>query len=370
MELSQLSDRYGNFYAPAFAVRLGRDDLTRDLLVAVSQVEVDMVLGAAARFSFTVVNSYSIKAHAFLTGRDAQLLDILKFGAEVTISMGYGDAKSVPLMASGVITEITTNFPEAGLPELVIAGYDHGFPLTQGKNARTWTKSLDSDAAHEIASYHNLNADIARTEERHPQIEQNQETDFEFLKKLADRNHFELFVDEKKTLHFHKPNDTATAVVRLVWGEGLLSFKPEANLAGQVASVEVYGWDPKKKEKIVGIARAGEESGKEAKGKSGGEQQKGAVKAPDKQPVLRIRQPVFTQAEAKKRAEAALNEVAKKFLTGEAEAIGLPEIRPDRNVAFDNLGTPFSKTYYVQQATHKIDSNGYRTRLKVKETAL
>lgn len=370
MELSQLSDRYGNFYAPAFAVRLGRDDLTRDLLLPVSQVEVDLVLGAAARFSFTVVNSYSIKAHAFLTGRGVKVLDLLKFGAEVTISMGYGDTKTVPLMASGLITEITTNFPESGLPELAIAGYDHAFPLTIGKNARTWTKSLDSEAAQEIASFHNLNANIERTEERHPQIEQNQESDFEFLKKLAERNHFELFVDEKKTLHFRKPDDTATAVVRLVWGEGLLTFKPEANLAGQIARVEVYGWDPKKKEKIVGIARAGEESGKEANGKSAGDQLKAFIKDPGKQPVLRLRQPVFSQAEAEKRANAALNERAKQFLTGEAEAIGLPEIRPDHNVAFDNLGTPFSKTYYVQQATHKIDSNGYRTRFKVKETTL
>jgi len=370
MELSQLSDRYGNFYAPAFAVRLGSDDVTRDLLLPVSQVEIDLVLGAAARFSFTVVNSYSIKAHTFVTGRGAKVLDTLKFGAEVSISMGYGDARTVPLMASGLITEITTSFPESGLPELAVAGYDHGFPLTIGKNARTWTKSLDSDAAQEIASFHNLDAQIVRTEERHPQIEQNQESDWEFLKKLAERNHFELFVDEKKTLHFGKPNDTATAVVRLVWGEGLLSFKPEANLAGQIAAVEVYGWDPNKKEKIVGIARAGEESGKEGKGKSAGEQLKAFVKDPDKQPVLRLRQPVFSQAEAEKRANAALNERAKQFLTGEAEAIGLPEIRPDRNVQFDNLGAPFSKTYYIQQATHKIDSNGYRTRFKVKETAL
>ena len=50
--------------------------------------------------------------------------------------------------------------------------------------------------------------------------------------------------------------------------------------------------------------------------------------------------------------------------------MGLPQYWPQRNVEIDNLGAPFSKTYYVQQATHKIDSNGYRTRFKVKETAL
>lgn len=370
MDLSALSNKYGNFYAPAFAVRLGRDDMTRDLLLAVSQVEIDLVLGAAARFSFIIVNCYDIKSHSFVTGRGRKVLDLLKFGAEVSIAMGYGDARTVPLMVSGLITEIATSFPESGSPELAVSGYDHAFPLTMGKNARTWKKALDSEAAEEIASFHNLNSNIQRTQERHPQIEQNQESDFEFLKKLADRNHYELFVDEKRTLHFRKPNDTASAVVKLLWGQGLISFKPEANLAGQISKVEVYGWDPKKKEKIVGTATAGEESGKDAKGRSAGEQLRSFIKDPSKQPVLRLRQPVFSRAEAEKRANAALNERAKQFLTGDAEAIGLPEIRPDTNVQFDNLGVPFSKTYYVQQSTHKIDGNGYRTRFKVKETAL
>src|SRR6478752_4119109 len=253
MELATLSEKYGNFYVPAFSVRVGRRDLIRDQWLAVSQVEVNLLLGASARFSFTVVNSYNFKDRTFQTGRGQKVLELLRFGAEVEICMGYGDAKSVPLIASGVITEITTNFPEAGSPELAIAGYDHAFPLTIGKNARTWTKALDSDAVHEITSFHNLNASIETTKEQHAQIEQNQESDFEFLKKLADRNHFEMYVDEHRTLHFRKPNYTATAVVRLAWGEGLLSFKPEANLAGQISKVEVYGWDPKKKEKIVGV---------------------------------------------------------------------------------------------------------------------
>ncbi|MGH8240563.1 MAG: phage late control D family protein, partial [Steroidobacteraceae bacterium] len=234
----------------------------------------------------------------------------------------------------------------------------------------TWTKARDSDAVHEIASFHNLNAQVEATKEQHAQIEQNNESDFEFLKKLADRNHFELFVDEQRTLHFHKPSDKSDAVVRLAWGEGLLSFKPEANLAGQIAKVEVRGWNPKTKEAIVGTATAGEESGLDGQSKSAGSRLKGFVKDSSKQPTLRLRQPVFTQSEANARAKAALNERAKQFLTGDAEALGLPEIRPDRNVQLDNLGALFSKVYYVQQATHKVDGNGYRTRFKVKETAL
>ncbi len=245
MELATLSKKYGEFYAPAFSVRVAARDLIRDELVAVTQVETELVLGGAGRFSFTIVNAYNIGRRAFFTGRGKNLLELLAFGAEVDVYMGYGDARSMPRIASGVITEMTTNFPESGTPELSVAGYDHAFPLTVGKNSRTWTKSRDSDAAHEIASFHNLNAKIEATTQQHNQIEQNNESDFEFLKKLADRNHFEIFVDEQRTLQFHKPSDKADAVVRLAWGEGLLSFKPEANLAGQITKVEVRGWNPK-----------------------------------------------------------------------------------------------------------------------------
>lgn len=368
MELSALAETYGDFYAPSYSVRLGADDLVRDLLIAVSQVEVDLVLGAASRFTFTVSNSYDHEMRAFRTGHGDELLGLLNFGAEMEVCLGYGDARSTPLVVSGMITEITTSFPDGGSPELSISGYDHGFPLTIGKNTRTWTDASDSDAAHKIASFNNLAAVIESTKEKHAQIEQKEESDWEFLKKLADRNHFELYVDERRRLHFAPPNDKADAIVRLKYGEGLLSFKPEANLAGQIARVEVYSWDPKTKKQIVGRASAGEESG--LSGKSAGQHLNAFVRDPSKRPTLRLRQPVFTQAEADARAKAALNERAKQFLTGEGEAVGLPEVRPDRNVHLDNLGVPFSKVYYIQNATHKIDSNGYRTRFKVKETGL
>lgn len=370
MELATLSRTYGNFYAPALAVRLRGSDLVRDLLLAVSQVEVDLVLGGAARFSFTVIDAYDIESRSFKTGRGRDALELLAFGADVDICIGYGDARAVPVLLQGMITEIGTSFPDAGSPELVVSGYDHAFPLTLGKNTRTWSQRSDSEVVQTIASLGNLGADVAPTPENHAQIEQNQQSDFELMQKLAGNNHFELFVDATSTLHFHKPGDKASATVRLAWGAGLLSFKPEANLASQVSRVEVYGWDIRQKKAIVGTAQAGGESGLRAGAKSAGQRLGAFVRDPAKQPVLRLRQPVFTQAEANQRAQATLNERAKQFLTGEAEAIGLPEIRPDRTVFLDGLGKPFSMTYYVQQATHRVDANGYRTRFKVKEPGL
>lgn len=368
--LTDLSEEYRDFYAPRYVVRVGKQDLLREVEVAVTQVEVDLVLGKASRFSFTIIDSYSHEYRTFKTGKGGDLLKLLDFGAEVEISMGYGDGRSTPLAICGTIMEITTNFPEGGSPELSVAGFDHGHALTMGKRSYTWKDARDSDAVHKIASFNNLTAAVETTKLTHKIIEQNQEDDWGFLEKLAGRQpeKFEVYVDAFKTLHFAPPNRKSEPVVQLDYGRGLLSFKPEANLASQVSKVEVYGWDTKAKKPIVGVASAGEESG--PNGTSGSQILKSFVRDPAKQPTLRLRQPVFSKAEADQRAKAALNERAKEFVTGDGESIGLPEVRPDRNILLANLGVPFSKIYYVQQATHKIDANGYRTRFKVEERRL
>jgi len=369
VDLAALSKVHGDFYAPAFSVRVGGGDLIQRYNIGVTQAEADLSLGAAGRFTFTVVNAYSIEKHAFVTGSGRDLFEVLTFGAEVEIRMGYGDLAETERIITGIVTEMTTSFPDQGTPELSIAGYDHGFLMTTGKNTRSWKQRRDSEAVLEIAGFHNLTPDIEPTKEQHPQIEQSQESDFEFLKKLAERNHYEFYVRDR-TLRFGKPRDKGDGQVKLQWGAGLISFRPQANLAGQIAGVEVHGWDPKQKKPIVGKALAGDESGRDTGRNSAGDRLKTIAKDANRQPLLRIRQPVFTQAEADSRAKAALSQRAKQFLTAEGESIGLPEIRPDMNVTLDNLGTPFSKTYYVQQTTHRVDGSGYRTKFKVKETTL
>lgn len=365
-QLATLAKDYGDFYAPSYAVRLGQRDVMRDLLIPMSQVEVDLKLGGASRFQFTVPDCYDRERGLFRTGGGKSVLELLPLGARIEVRMGYGSA--LRTMVHGVITEIGTSFPEDGSPELSFSGYDNGFTLTLGRNSDSFKESRDSAAVEEIAKRNNLRADVQRTEARNDQIEQNNESDWAFLEKLAKRNHFEVFVDEKETLHFRKPDDDATAVIELIYGEGLLSFRPTANLAGQTSAVEVYGWDHKTKKAIVGKASAGQESG--LSGKSAGQILDTFVHDPSRRPTLRLRQPVFTQAEANQRARAAQNERAKEFLTGEGETIGLPELRPNRSVKLSKLGELFSKPYYIQQATHTISASGYRTRFTVGEPGL
>lgn len=368
MRLVEYSRKYQDFYAPTFSIQISGRDIARDWKVAVSQLEVDLMLGAASRFSFAITNAFEHEERSFKSGLGQDLLSQLEFGTSVDILMGYGDSKSTPLVMQGIITEIGTSFPDGDTPVLSISGYDRSFPLTIGKNSRIWSDRKESFAAKDIASFHNLRSTVEETKLVHQRIQQDQESDWEFLKKIADNNTFEIYVDERSVLHFASPRKNDSAVVDLEYGAGLISFKPEANLAGQVARVEVYGWNLQSKQEFVGVATAGQEIGLD--GKSSAQTLSKFIHDPRKLPTLRLRHPVASQAEADEKARKALNERAEKFLTGEGECIGLPEIRPDRNIQLSKLGQRFSKTYYINQATHKIDASGFRTRFKVKETGL
>src|SRR5262249_9427597 len=87
MDLAGFAEQYGAFYVPAFEVRVGGDALTQTLAIGVSQVEADLTLGAAGRFSFTVVNAYDNKRRAFVSGYGQAVLDLLRFGAPVEIAV-------------------------------------------------------------------------------------------------------------------------------------------------------------------------------------------------------------------------------------------------------------------------------------------
>jgi len=371
VRLAQLEqDRaHDRFYVPAFAVTVGGEDVLRDLYLAVTKVTVDLKERTAGRFSFTIASAFDWEAHEFLATRNEEQVDLLElfaFGATVEIALGYGDATALQPVLTGVVTELSTDFSAGSTPELSMSGSDGLYPLTVGKNNRHWEDAPDSTAVADVARTAGLRADVRPTTPAKERIDQNNETDMVFLTTLAERNGA-TFYERGGTLYFGPRHNDTTAVAELVWGEGLLSFSPEANLARQIAEVRVHCRSAATGEEILGRARRGEESGRDTRARSGGER---VVAALASDPVLNLRAAVSTQEEADARAQAVLEERSQDFVTGRGECVGLPELLPDTNVTLSGLGRAFSKTYYLAETTHTLDGSGYRTTFTVQETTV
>jgi Bacteriophage probable baseplate hub protein len=369
LAIEELEKAHQEFYVPAFRIKVNEQDLLEKLFLEIVSVQVDNPLKGPDHFSFTINNAFNFENREFRTDPEKPIQfplisDLFAFGNSVEILMGYGTA--MQLMLRGKITAVQTSFPAGGLPQINVSGFDLSYCMGKGKNSDSWTNKTDSYVATQLANKNGLEPKVTDTKVQHPKIEQNQESDWQFLRKLADRNGYELSVFDKD-LKFAPPANNKEAVISLEWGRGLLSFSPEINIAEQISKVEVRGWDVASKKEIVGTASIGEEPGRDPNRRSGAEMVKQVCK---EQGELKVRIPVFSQQEAKRRAEAILKKRSELFVQGSGESIGLPEIKANTNIELTGMGKPFNKTYYVEQSTHTINASGYRTTFKVKDTTI
>ncbi|EEE35766.1 conserved hypothetical protein [Rhodobacteraceae bacterium KLH11] len=369
MDVESLERRHGDYFAPAFVVTVAGEDLVRDHMLTVSAVKVDLKVNAAGRFSVTVANAFNWEHREFVSGENESRIDLLElfaFGAEVEVKLGYGEPARLDTVLKGIVTELNTTFGAGGTPELEIAGYDALYPLTIGKYTRNWEGVPETDAVEEIAGLRGLDPDIVSSETQNERIEQSEETDFAFLEKMAERTSSIFYMKGDKFRFAPRQNQNDAEIV-LPWGGGLTTFSPEANLAKQIAVVEVVGTSAADGQPIVGRAERGQESGLDQGAESGIDRIASALSS---EPVLRVRAAVHTQEEADARAAAILEERAQGFVTGSADCIGLPELKPDINVEFEGLGRGFSKTYWVSGVVHDISGSGFKSTLSVQETNL
>jgi phage protein D len=374
LNILQIEQARKNFYAPAFNVATGRTSLVADLALEVTSVQVDNLLDKPDRFSFVIANAFHVSTREFVKIGNQTLPEFFRFGLPIEISMGYGDRAGLDRILSGVVTEISTNFPSSGLPQLTVSGFDHSYCLTKGAQSDNWENSRDSDVVREVARRYSLTPRVEDTRVVHEKIEMSQENPAQFFTRLADRNGFQWFalLDE---LYFRAPSNDERGVIELEWGRGLVSFSPEIKLSTQVSEVEVYGWNVQAKRQIVGKARRGDEPGRDQSRASGKKRASGAeylqeVCRDKAATTLRVREPVFSQQQADQRARAILKRRAEGFVGGRGETIGIPELQADTNVTLKGLGDFFSTTFYVTETTHTVNASGYRTTFEVGDTTI
>lgn len=368
-QLHDFEARYNDFYVPTSVIKVGGRDLVRDLFLTITSTEVELKLNAAGRFSFTVASAFDWQEREFL-GKAAlervDLLELFAFGAQVELSIGYDEPKRLTSLINGIVTEIGTSFAESGTPALTISGYDALYELGIGKTSDQWDDKKPSDAVRAVARRNSLPVNITANDSVEKRIDQSKESDRDFIDRMAKLAKSIFYIRDGALCFGPRRNDSA-AVAKLIWGEGLSSFSPTANIAKQISEVEVHGWSAADGKAVVGRAKRGDERGVDGNAESGAQR---IGKALSKKPVISISAAVHSQQEADERAKAILEERAQDFVTGDGECVGLPDLLPDTNVTLSGVGRAFSKTYYVTETVHSLDGKGYRSRFKVEEPSI
>ena len=269
-------------------------------------------------------------------------------GAQLEIQLGARDSLATKTLFKGDIVTIEPRFGAGGV-ELTVRAFDPLHKLLRSRNSRTFQNQTTSDIVQKVVSDAGFSINCESSGNPHDFMQQSNETDWDFIWRLAERIGFELVI-EGGTTHFRKPS--GDAVVELQWPDTLHSFNPRLTAIQQVEQVTLTAFDPKTKDTITStasstkpIAAIGIDRSQVASAFAGGA-------------VHVATEPVKTKAEGDALAQALLDKLANGYIAAEGVTDGNPDIRAGAKIHVTGLGQKFSGTYRVATATHLLRGGG------------
>jgi uncharacterized protein involved in type VI secretion and phage assembly len=288
---------------------------------------------------------------------DFKLVDGTAFdiGAKVELHFAAASERGGPEgVFKGEIATLAPQFEKDG-SILVVRGYDLGHRLTRSRNTRTFQDMTASDIASKIIDEAGLAKDVKPTSDVYPFEQQSNETDWDYLWRLAARVGYEVTcIDEK--IHFREPGADAGTPVSLEWGVNLKAFHPRATAVQQVRDVVVNGWDPKTKRRVTATKSTPQLDSRIELRRDGVANGKHQV----------ADQIVTSQSEANVLAQSTLDRLANAWLSADGRCVGNPSVRAGCKVQIKGVGTRFGGDYLVTQSTHLIrGAAGYETEFEI-----
>jgi len=372
-----------DFYVPSFEIKLKGQDIKEEVLRDVISVSYTDSLDKLDSCQFTI-NNWDAGQRTFKYSDSAQFNP----GTAIELRMGYADKGGTTLMLRGEIVSLSPDFPAGGQPTLQIRALNQLYQLHFKQLTQVFKDKTDSQIAKAILDKivkdqnskkkadgkPTLNLELVTTAENqtiekpYQYIAINNEYPISFLMERARHNGYDLYLEEGKDeqparLHFHPPTRKFPAPYKLEWGKTLINFKPTLAIKKQVEKVTVRGWNPKKKEEVVGEAVWYDLDAKSLPDVA-------ALSAADSALVgseeVIADQPIESKAEAEQLAKKYLSEKAKELVTGSGSTVGLPELRAGRLVYIGGLGKRFTGRYLVTNSTHSLGDSGYSTQFEAR----
>lgn len=373
-------------YAPDFRVEINGAPAPADLRASITRLTHTSGLQGADRVELTLVND------------NLRWLDSSLFALDtpVSLSLGYADS-GVQQVFVGQVVGFGADFPNNGAPTATVVAQDARYRMTQGTKVRWFAIPIPSIgnfpipdiATAALATLENLLlpifdpvgaalsillggveavASIADPGGAQKFIrKQANESDYEFLAKVAKENGWEMIVDHTGSLgghllQFFSPLDHLEPDVDLTYGADIRDFSAKISNVGQILSVGGYvwvapiklafnvvlGWDWDRMSLTLAIYPS-------------------AVLLPDLVPTQHLIKDPLTLATAPRRLISELLPKLNKRITATGSTLGDPNIQAGNVLRIQGVGVQFGGLWRVTEADHTVDVNGYQTHFALRK---
>jgi uncharacterized protein involved in type VI secretion and phage assembly len=295
----------------------------------------------------TVSVGYPRKAE----GNPYQDLDDTKFqiGRSLVVKLGSVEETTTQQLFKGEIVTVEPDF-QAGGVAMVVRAYDRSHRMMRSRKQRTFLNQTISDIVKKIGRDSGISINAASSGGPLDFVLQHNETDWEFVWRLAKRIGFELTVDDTRG-EFKKPSTNAEEV-ELNYPEDLHTFRPRISAVQQVEKVNVRGFDLKAKQSVEQTASQATQV------TEAGIKRAQVVSAFPGASLEVAGQSFASQGEAMTIAQSMLDQLANAYLAAEGACQGDPRIKAGAKLKITGVGSKFSGTYRVAKAVHAITGGG------------
>jgi len=376
-------------FAPEFQLRIRGQAVPATLRASVSSVSYQSGLDGADRVELALVNE------------NLRWLDhpLLALDNELSLSMGYAPDPLEQVFVGEIIGH-SAAFPAGGAPTLTVVAQDRRHRLQQGTKVRWFAVPIncmgnwplpDVAVAGIVGLEHGLvpifdpisaalsfligGAEIAVAQGDPNAMQrlvrkQVSESDFDFLRRIAHENGWEVLIDHDgplggRKLRFLSLAEHLAADLTLKYGQSLIDFSPRITAVGQVARIAVRFWVPEiKMDFTVTIGWDWDRNSLNVSISPGFGTPAGTPGTDD---AIRLVDEPVTQFTAPRVVLRKLLARLNQRLTASGSTVGDLRLRAGRVVRLEGVGEQFGGLYRVTAATSTMDGGGFRTRFEARK---
>ena len=357
MTLNDAEKKYNGFERPVAYFKVNDAKLSGESLIY-RDIQVTLSTGMeASDCTLEVVGQYSRFEDGELK-MDAALSKLV-LGAKLEVFLGYGEADSAESVFVGYISSIETSL-EGENTSMVVTAMDckqfmmNSFRSLRKKDIKKYSEAVTDVLKNYSALY--TGTEVEASDQVLSPIEQYNQSDYDFVVSLAKRLNYLFYVVAGK-VYFVSYKKFTNSVLTVEPGYNLRRLRREVTLSNQVKSVTVRNHNVEDAakpfaSKAVTVTAVGG-------GKTAGADSSKVIN--QKMEKVVVDNTIRSEAEAKARAQALLNELSMGFLTGSMEIAGLPVVIPGRMVTLAKINEEFNRDYFITKVVHHMDTEGYET---------
>lgn len=334
---------------PQLAIELGNQPLDDKIAACLLDVSVDQTIDQADHLSLRLANWDPDTGNLLWIDDDR-----FAPGTGLTVKLGYGP--SLAPAFDGEIVGLGLELRGGEPPVRTIEAYNRLHRLGRGRPAPATPPEPNSsygDLVAKIARRYGLTPDVSGSaaEEQNDAVNQQGESDLQFIGALAAEIGYEFFVDGKQ-LVFRKQVAATTPAVTLTASD-LLDLSVHADAAGQIGAIAGSAFDQDDSEHIPPYKASNPDSFDKAYGN---------VEVSIAQPAE-----VDDKEQLQARTEAELLRIRYSYLSATATCFGRTDIEVGMIIAINGIARRFDGDYSVTTVAHSFSqSAGFRTRLTLK----